>query len=491
MTRRISFLLVGLSLASAAFARDEYTRTFDKTIPVHAGVRVLLEHKLGDVTIHTHASSDVIIHADIRVSARGQQDAKAFADRIDILVDSSASVLSIRTRYPEQSNSFLGMNNTSYSVRYDLTVPESTPLDVHNSFGAVSVSGVKASSNITNSHGDLIFRDGQGTQRLDNSFARIEVSNNVGDVTVEGSNGAVDVKDVNGAISIRNRFASVTVAHASKGVRVVNSNGAVLITDSGGSGNVKNSFGEVRATTFHGDLTVNNSNGRVEATDVDGASELNTSFGEVRFSNIGHQLSVRSNNGKVEGSRVGGSVNVVNSFGQVTVRDVQGSAHIESGNSGVSISGIKEEARVKTSFGMVDAKDIGGLLIVENSNGGVKASNVKGAQINTSFGAVVLDGVNGSIQVENQNGAVDATSTLQGGCQPITIRTSFSTVRVRLSSDASYKVEARTSFGKIRSDFPINVMGSMSSDQLNGTIGSGRCEMRLTDNNGAIEILKH
>ena len=337
------------------FGRDEYTRTFDKTIPVHAGVRILLEHKLGDVTIHTHNSSDVMIHADIRVSARGQQDAKAFADRIDILVDSSSSVLSIRTRYPEQSNSFFGMNNTSYSVRYDLTVPESSPFDVHNSFGAVSVSGVKASSNITNSHGDLIFRDGQGTQRLDNSFARIEVSNNVGDVTVEGSNGAVDVKDVNGAISIRNRFASVTVAHASKGVRVVNSNGAVSITDSGGSGSVKNSFGEVRATTFHGDLTVNNSNGRVEATDVDGASELNTSFGEVRFSNIGHQLSVRSNNGKVEGSRVGGSVNVVNSFGQVTVRDVQGSAHIESGNSGVSISGVKEDARVKTSFGMVDA----------------------------------------------------------------------------------------------------------------------------------------
>jgi DUF4097 and DUF4098 domain-containing protein YvlB len=157
----------------------------------------------------------------------------------------------------------------------------------------------------------------------------------------------------------------------------------------------------------------------------------------------------------------------------------------------VSISGVKDDARVKTSFGTVEATNVGGLLTVENSNGGVKASNVKGAQITTSFGAVVLDNVNGGIQVENQNGAVDATSNLQGGCQPITIRTSFSAIRVRLSSDASYKVQARTSFGKIRSDFPINVMGSMSSDELSGTIGGGHCEMRLTDNNGAIEILKH
>ena len=128
---------------------------------------------------------------------------------------------------------------------------------------------------------------------------------------------------------------------------------------------------------------------------------------------------------------------------------------------------------------------------MENSNGSVKASNVKGAQVNTSFGGVMLDNVNGGIQVENQNGAVDAASTLQGACQPITIRTSFSAIRVRLASDASYRVEARTSFGKIRSDFPINVMGSMSSDELSGTIGTGRCEMRLTDSNGAIEILKH
>lgn len=491
MIRRISPLFVALLFTCAALGRDEYTRSFDKTIPVHAGARILLEHKLGDVTIHTHNTPEVVIHADIRVSARSQQEAKSLADRIDILIDSSSSVLSIRTRYPERTDSLFG-NNTSYSVRYDVTVPESSPLDVHNSFGAVSVTGVKASSNITNSHGDLVFRDGQGTQRLDNSFARIEVSNNVGDVTVEGSNGAVDARDVNGAIGIRNRFGTVTVSHVSKGVRVVNSNGAISITDSGGAGSsVKNAFGDVKATTFHGDLTVNNNNGRVEATDVDGAAELNSSFGDVRFSNIGRQLSVRSNNGKVEGSRVGGSINVVNSFGQVTVRDIQGSAHVESGNSGVTISGVKEDARVKTSFGTVDASNIGGLLTVENSNGSVKASNVKGAQITTSFGAVVLDNVNGGIQVENQNGAVDATSTLQGACQPITIRTSFSAIRVRLSSDAGYRVEARTSFGKIRSDFPINVMGSMSSDELSGTIGSGHCEMRLTDNNGAIEILKH
>jgi hypothetical protein len=63
-------------------------------------------------------------------------------------------------------------------------------------------------------------------------------------------------------------------------------------------------------------------------------------------------------------------------------------------------------------------------------------------------------------------------------------------LRVRLNADPSYRVAARTSFGKIHTDFPLNVSGSVSSDGLNGNIGAGRCEMRLTNSNGTIEILK-
>jgi hypothetical protein len=77
-----------------------------------------------------------------------------------------------------------------------------------------------------------------------------------------------------------------------------------------------------------------------------------------------------------------------------------------------------------------------------------------------------------------------------GSCEPIVIRTSFSTLRVRLGGEANYHVSARTSFGSIRTDFPLSVSGSISNDNLNGVIGRGRCEMTLTDNNGTIEIVR-
>lgn len=490
MIRKISLPLALLLCVFSVLAREEYSRSFDKTVTLRPGEKIYIEHRFGDVTIKTHPGSDVLIHAAIKVSAPDANQAKSFADRIEILVELGASELSIRTRYPEEPTRFVNFRNCSYLVRYEMTIPESAPLEVRNSFGAVSVTGLKANSEITSSHGGIEFHDGRGTQRFEDSFASVKVANNAGDVTVETSNGAVEAQDIAGALNVRDRFANVTAARIARGVTVTNSNGSVEVTDSGGVGVVRNSFGGVRVRGFKGDVTVDNTNGRVEATNVEGAAELRTTFGEVQFADIGRQLSIRASNSRISGQHVGGTLTIENSFGPVTVSDVQNAVSIRSGNSAVSLTNVRGEANVKTSFAVVRASDIGGTLWVENSNGGVQASNLRGAQVTTSFGSVVLDGVAGPVRVVDQNGAVDATSTLRGGCQPILIRTSFSALRIRLQGDASYRVAARTSFGNIRTDFPLNVSGSLSNDTVNGVIGGGHCDMTLTNSNGSIEILK-
>ena len=490
MVNRTKVVLLGMGLALNLMGREEYTRNFDKTFTLRPGQAVRVEHSLGEIVIHTHPQLDLTIHAEIRVSAPDGTRAQQFADKVEILTEPFQSEFSIRTRYPERSGSFLGFNNVSYSVRYEVTIPENAPLQVRNSFGAVSVTGLKASGDIRTSHGAINFRDGRGQQRLEDSFASVEVAGNAGDVVIENTNGGVKVADVTGALILTDRFASISAERISKDVTITNTNGAVDISDSGGTGVVKNAFGNVTVHNFGGDLSVHNGNGKVEAMNVKGMAELHTSFGEVRFSDIGRGLSIRANNSQIEGSKVRGQTKIENSFGRVSVSDVDGGVQIQSGNGGVSVAAIRGDANVKTSFAGVDASDIAGALTVDDSNGSVKATNVRSANVKTSFGGVVLEQVAGAIEVHNQNGAVDASSENQGGCQPIAIRTSFSPIRVHLSGNPSYVVTATTSFGKIRSDFPMLVSGSLSGDSLSGTIGDGRCELRLTDNNGTIEILK-
>jgi hypothetical protein len=488
--RRISVTLLSLALAGAVSAREEYSRAFDKTVPLPSGARVYIENKFGDVVVRTHAQPQVTIHADIRVSASSGEQAKSFGNRVEIVVEPGASELMVRTRYPETSGLFSGFHNISYCVRYEIAIPETAPLNVRNSFGKVSAAGVKASSEIATSHGDLEFSDGRGAQRLEDSFANIRVAGNVGDVNVENSNGGVDVADVKGALTVRDRFANVAVRGVAKGVTIVNSNGTVQVNDSGGTGDIKNSFGDVTVQSFHCDLTVNNTNGKVEAAHIAGGAELNTTFGSVRLSDVSRQAAVRANNSAIEGSKIGGPLTVQNSFGSVAVSDVQGPVTIQSGNGNVSAANIRGNANVRTSYATAEATDVAGFVTVQDSNGSVKVSNARGAQVNTSFAGVILDGIAGALTVEDQNGAVDATLAAHGGCQPVNIKTSFSPLRLHIDGEASYRVTARTSFGKIRSDFPLIVSGSLSDDAVNGTIGSGRCELRLNNINGNVEILK-
>ena len=417
MTPKTSLVLLSVLIPLCASARDEYTRTFDKSLPVQSGEKIWLEHKFGDIVIHGRPQQEVIVHADIRISASNSDLAKQYANQVEIVVQSGAE-LSIRTKYPDTQRSF-GHRDVSFSVRYDITVPETSPLVVRNSFGAISLSGVKASSEIYNSHGEIRFRDGRGTQRLQNSFASVNVAGNAGDVTIDASNGSVDASAITGSATIRDRFASVTVAGVSNGVSITNNNGSVSVTDCGGAGSVKNSFGSVAVRNFRGDLIIANTNGQIDALNVAGSVDIRNGFGGVRFADVKGQLSVSSHNARVEGSKVGGTVTIRN-----------------------------------------------------------------------SFGAVVVDGVSGAIEIHNQNGEIDAYSSARGACKPITLHTSFSRLRAHLPAEANYRVFAKTSFAHVRSDFPLTVAGVLSEGEVSGTLGSGQCEMRLTNNNGSIEILK-
>ncbi len=453
MIRRISRMAapicLGLVWAGAAQPRQEYSRTVDRTIPLRSGQRVFIEHKFGQIDIHTNSGSSVAVHAEIKVSAGNAAEAKDLAGRIDIQIDPTSSDLIIRTHYPDRMQT----HDTSFSVQYEITMPENSPLEIRNSYGPVHVSGLKASSTINDSYGELTFHDGHGVQHLFNAFGLVEAKNNRGDVFIESSYGTVNASDIDGAVEVRDRFAAVTVANASKGVDVVNSTGNVDVSGCGGPASVKSSFGSVAVRNQKGRLSVSNGHGGVEATDVDG------------------------------------ELTVVNSFGRVVASDVHGPARIQSSNSSVTVRGIKGDASIKTSFGTVEASEVGGVLTVDNSNGAVRGSETRGAQVNTSFGSVVLDDVSGAIQVENQHGSVEAGSSASGACQPIQIRTSFSSIRVRLNRE-NYRVTARTSFGRIKTDLPISVSGITSNDELNGVIGSGACELKLTNSNGSIEILK-
>jgi DUF4097 and DUF4098 domain-containing protein YvlB len=483
------FLLLTPALAAARSAREEATREFSRTVTMRSGQAFRLEHQQGDVVIRTHPLAEARILAHIRVSAPSAAEASSAAQQVSIEVQETPGAVAVRTRYPEAH--FGGRGNVSYAVDYEITLPETAPLQARNSFGDVSVSGLKAEADVRNAHGRLTFTDGRGRPRLENSFGAVEVRHVEGDVVITNQNGAVRVAEVQGALQVSNRFAEVEARAIRNGVTIVNTNGNVLLADAGGPSRITSSFGKVEASLVHGDLAVSNGNGAVEVRNVAGAADLRTSFGRVDVAQVQGAATVANSNGDVTVRDVAGAAEVRTSFGRIEVRGAPKGVRVVGGNGEVAVSDVGP-AYLKTSFGTVQAERVGGSLEVENSNGAVRASGVKGpATVRTSFAGVVLGGVEGPvIDVRNQNGAVEVEAVGHRPCTSITLATSFGPIRVRLPANGGYDLVARTSFGSIQSELPVTASGSLGPDALSGRIGAGGCALGLTDSNGTIEILR-
>ncbi len=442
MLRINEWMAVALLCAASAHAADTFEKTFSRTLPFSGG-RVSIDHSFGRVEVRTTSGDDVTVRASIRAS-----DAE-LGKQIQVIASKEPGGISVRTLYPEVH--WHG-GSISYSADLEVTIPERAPLFLKNRFGSTEVAGLHAASEIINAHGSLTVRDVRGNQRIENSFASINVENAGGDTTVQDANGSVHVQNVQGNLTVINRFGSVHVSRAGRDVSINNSNASVEVNDVGGTARITNSFATVRVGKVDGNLEVTNQNARVEANDVKGTATINSSFATVELRNSG-------------------PARIKNANGSVMAADIRGTLNID------------------TRFGMVRAERIRGALDVDNANGSVTASDIGGsARVHTGFASVFLKGVNGAVDVENQNGAI-SVSGLRGSCDPVVLKTTFSSIRVALPPNANYNIDARTRFGSINVDLPINLTRK-TEDSFAGTIGGGGCRMDLTTANGSITITR-
>ncbi len=513
---------------AANSAQEQVSRDFQQTVTLGAGQSVRVEHKFGSVRLHGESGRDVKISATIRAQASSHEEAESFVQKIKIEVQQTGEGLRVKTIYPDEEKSwFHSSKHSSWSVSYDIGMPSDAPIIVRNSFGGVEVSGIHGAADIENGYGTLIVRDA-GAGRWNNAFGSIELAGAAGNVSISDNNGSVQVSDVKGTLEVRNRFGSITARSIQGAVTITGGNGAVTLTDAA-SANITTSFGSVDVRNVRGDLSVRDNNGNVELSGIGGVADITNSFGNVSFTDVHGRVNCTTNNGRVKGSSgTGGSVTIRDSFGnieldsisgaldaetsngKIMVRDARGSVTLKSsfgaieasnvpkgiraitGNGSITLTDIGGDTFAKTSFGSVLTERISGNLTVENSNGSVIAKNVMGdAGVNTSFAGVTLESIGGRITVDNQNGAISVTGMRPAsGCRDISLKTSFSPIRVRIPEGLGYNVTAKTSFGRISSELPITSTGSIGGDTLNGAIGSGGCQLQLTDSNGSIEIAK-
>src|SRR5688572_12167532 len=222
-------------------------------------------------------------------------------------------------------------------------------------------------------------------------------------------------------------------------------------------------------------------------------------FGDVTLTDVRGDATVRNSNGDVRMNGGRAPRDIENMFGNVELRSQQGPIKLIHANGDVVIDNNTGAVRVDNRFGDVTVTNNGGNVTVSNSSGAVTVSNITGeVSIAHSFGGITVTNADNSITVDNQNGPITMESRAGRRCQNILLRTTASPIRVTVPAAFGYTLEARTTFGRINPDVQLQIAGQRTSrdgpvhdSSLIGRIpGEGNCDLRLTNQNGNIDILR-
>lgn len=209
------------------------------------------------------------------------------------------------------------------------------------------------------------------------------------------------------------------------------------------------------------------------------------SFGDISAEGIGGKCIIDNKNGQIKAVNIGGDVDVENSFGDIEVSNVGGKAEIMNRNGEIQAENISGAAVIEGHFGDIEAKVIGGDAKVTSNNGQITVNDVNGkAELTNAFGDININRAKGGITVENKNGRIEAEAVTGDAY----VKNAFGDIYFRSMSINDGDIYAKTNFGEIESQKPLQMKKQGTVTEAQGKLGSGQYKIELQTSNGNINI---
>lgn len=157
---------------------------------------------------------------------------------------------------------------------------------------------------------------------------------------------------------------------------------------------------------------------------------------------------------RVSGTRA--AVKVEGRSGRIEVRDVEDDVHVESRSGGVEVHTVHGGVVVDSRSGKVEVEDVDGPLRLESRSGSIVARAVTGdVGVQVKSGRVRLETIGGAIEVAGGSGSVEVRGRVQ---RPISIELTAGAVRLAVSRDSAFYMDAESRVGSVRSELPVGYL---------------------------------
>ena len=274
-------------------------------------------------------------------------------------------------------------------------------------------------------------------------------------------------------------------------VDLANISGDITVT-AGGAGDVTLEVVKVARGRSEADAREQLGLVQVEISERPGRAEARTRYprSERRSTNVSVRYTVTAPPGTtVEARSISGSVRITGITGPVNAESISGDVRIEKGG---------RVERAKSISGTVDIQGVklDGTLEASSVSGDVRIRDVDVRRL--ELGSVSGDVEVGEVtcqtaELKSTSGDVEYTGALQTNGR-YEFRSHSGTVRVTLSGDVGFQLEASSFSGSIDTELPITIGGTgggrASRRALRGVYGDGGATLELTTFSGNVIIRK-
>jgi DUF4097 and DUF4098 domain-containing protein YvlB len=178
----------------------------------------------------------------------------------------------------------------------------------------------------------------------------------------------------------------------------------------------------------------------------------------------------------------------------------------------VQVEGVRGELQAESVSGEVIVRGAQNLLVAQSVSGSVEvesAAALADAEISSVSGDVQVRGLKApEVEVSSVSGDITLTDTIcervsmesvSGGLRysgPLApsgryeFQTHSGDVRISISNDVGFELEAETFSGDISSDFPLTVRGKRGRRELSGVYGDGSAVIEAGTFSGSVEIAR-
>ncbi len=290
--------------------------------------------------------------------------------------------------------------------------------------------------------------------------------------------------------------------------RTLNVNGPVQLELQNGSGDVHIHAGPAGQIRIRGDYSVwgfEMENARGEADDLGQHPPIEQ---------FGNTVQIGLSGWKIRQARIDYTIyvpaetqaRVKVGSGRIEIAGIRGPAELESGSGHVDAREIKLDVRAQTGSGEISLEDIGGPGDARAGSGGLSLVRIGGdLTAQSGSGHISVDHPSAGVNVHTGSGGIDVSSafddlraaTGSGSIQVIgnpaagrywEIESGSGGVSLDLPAEASFRLYAHASSGRIHTDLPLTIEQQDNSHSIRGRVGSGAARVEITTHSGGIEI---